>query len=97
MAPSDTTTLTIDLPTDFVLVQNRSLPALAQEARTWMVLAAFIDGQISTGKAAEWLGMPKHAIIDLLAQRGIPYLDRSVEEWAEDLAADLTPSPQQEP
>lgn len=53
MASSETVTVTVELPREFVDVMNRSLPELAQDARRWLVLAVFRDGQISAGKAAE--------------------------------------------
>jgi predicted HTH domain antitoxin len=97
MASSETVTVTVELPRAFVDAMNRSLPELAQDARRWLVLAAFRDGQISAGKAAELLGLSKSDFIDLLDRYALPYLDRTTQEWAEEIAVDLPYPHRREP
>lgn len=50
-----------------------------------MVLELFRDSQISSGKAAEVLGMTKGQFIDMLSQRRIPYLDWDADELAHEV------------
>ncbi|MFP4439961.1 MAG: UPF0175 family protein [Chloroflexaceae bacterium] len=61
------------------------------------MLAAFRDGHISAGKAAELLELSKPDLIDLLDRHALPYLDRTAREWAEEVAVDLLLSHQREP
>lgn len=46
----------------------------------WAVLALFQEEQISSGKAAQLLGMSRMAFIALLGRRGIGYAEQSAEE-----------------
>lgn len=51
------------------------------------VLRRYQEHQISLGKAAELLGLPKREFITLLARKGIPYFDYSDEELENELGA----------
>ena len=74
----------VELPRDLLMALNISVAEANQKAREWMALELFREGHISTGKAAEILGLTKSQFIDLLNQRGIPYLDLSPEELAQE-------------
>lgn len=76
----------VELPRDLLMALNISAAEAKQKAKEWMALELFREGHISTGKAAEILELTKSQFIDLLNQRGIPYLDLSPEELAQEHA-----------
>ena len=51
-----------------------------QAARELIVLELYRQGEVSSGKAAELLGMERGEFIRYAAARGIPYLQLSGEE-----------------
>jgi predicted HTH domain antitoxin len=77
----------IELPRDLLAALNIAESELGRRAQEWVVLELLQEGEISAGKAAEILGMTKARLVDLLAQRGLPYLDASAPELQRELAA----------
>ncbi len=65
----------IELPRDLLAALNIAETDLSRRAQEWVILELFQEGEISSGKAAEILGTTKARFLDLLAQRGLPYLD----------------------
>jgi predicted HTH domain antitoxin len=62
-----TWTMTLELPA--------GLPAKAEAtAREGAVLSLWQEGMISTGRAAQMLGLCYHDFLDLLAERRIPFI-----------------------
>jgi hypothetical protein len=55
--------------------------------REMIVLELYRRGTISSGKAAELLGMPRIDFIKHASRLGIPYIDMTEEEWAAEKAA----------
>ncbi len=53
----------------------------------WMVLSLVTEDRISSGKAANLLGMSRVDFLALLRQRGIAYIDYTPEELAEEFEA----------
>ncbi len=51
-----------------------------EAARELIVLELYRQGEVSSGKAAELLGMPRGEFIRYASARGIPYLQLSGEE-----------------
>lgn len=51
------------------------------------VVRLFQEGRLSTGYAAALLGLTRREFFALLAQRGVPYLALSEEEFAREAAA----------
>ena len=86
----DTLKIEVELPRDLLMALDISTVEANQKAREWMALELFREGHISTGKAGEILGLTKSQFIDLLNQRGIPYLDLSPEELAHERAVAIT-------
>jgi predicted HTH domain antitoxin len=82
----DTVTVELRLPRDLVETLDISPERLDQKAIELIALELFREGKISAGKAAELIGQSKAQFIDLLNSRGVPYLDASPEELAEDVA-----------
>jgi predicted HTH domain antitoxin len=57
----------------------------AEEAvKEFSVLGLYLEHRISSGKAAELMGIRKPEFARLLARRGIPYFDYTPEELAEE-------------
>ena len=81
----DTVTVQVELPRDLLLALNVPTSEAGRRAQEWLTIELFREGQISTGKAAEILGIPKTQFILLLAQRDIDYLDMSPDELMSDI------------
>ena len=54
---------------------------LEDNARESIILELYRQGKISSGKAAELLGMPRIAFIQHASDLGIPFFDMTEEEW----------------
>jgi predicted HTH domain antitoxin len=75
--------MTINIPLDSELVgllQMFDRP-LKDTARELIVLELYRQGKISSGKAAELVGMPRIAFIQHTSDLGIPFFDMTEEEW----------------
>ena len=53
----------------------------------WLVLSLFVEGRISSGKAARFLNIQRTEFLDLLRSRGIAYINYTPEETAEEIEA----------
>lgn len=53
----------------------------------WLVVSLFADGQISSGKAAQLLGVTGVEFLALLRTRGIAYSNYTSEELGDELSA----------
>lgn len=53
----------------------------------WLVISLFSDGQISSGKAAQILGMSRIDFLSLLRRRGVAYVNYTPDELTEEFAA----------
>lgn len=60
---------------------------LQEHLRKEAILALFADRKIPAGKAARELGLDRLAFMELLKQRGIPYLIYGAEDWEADARA----------
>jgi len=76
----------IELPRDLLAALNIAETDLGRRAQEWVILELFQEGEISSGKAAEILGTTKARFLDLLAQRGLPYLDAGPRDLERELA-----------
>ena len=81
----DTVTVQVELPRDLLLALNVPTSEAGRRAQEWLAIELFREGEISTGKAAEILGITKTQFILLLAQRDIDYLDISPDELISDI------------
>jgi predicted HTH domain antitoxin len=60
---------------------------LQEHLRKEAILALFADRKIPAGKAAHELGLRRLPFMELLKQRGIPYLIYGAEDWEADARA----------
>jgi predicted HTH domain antitoxin len=81
----DTLTLEVTFPNDLFALLGYSKPHAAEAVREFSVLGLYQERRISTGKAAELLGIGKREFARLLARKGIAYFDYSHEELADEL------------
>lgn len=58
-----------------------------QRVTEWLVLSLFVEGRISSGRAARLLNISRVAFLDLLRARGISYLDYTPDELADEFRA----------
>lgn len=75
-----TTTLHIEIPSEFAGLLGTQQQA-SQIAVEFIALGLYQEGQISSGKAAELLGMTKSGFLSFLSRKGINYFQMSSEEW----------------
>jgi predicted HTH domain antitoxin len=70
----------VELDSDLVeLLEELRLP-VKEAARELIVLELYRQGELSSGKAAQLLGMRRDEFIPHASERGIPYLQLSGEE-----------------
>jgi predicted HTH domain antitoxin len=74
----------VELPPELAHLLDPTGANLGTRVRQALVLELFQEGAISSGRAAELLGISKDAFLDLLAERGIPYLHQTAEELLTD-------------
>ncbi len=82
----------IELPSDLIVALNLEPTQLSRPAREWILLELFHEGLISSGKAAQLLGLSKAGFLQLLDQRGLPYLDMDLEELERQAAVAMAAS-----
>jgi predicted HTH domain antitoxin len=79
--------LTIDVEEDLAVVLRQIHQPMEQAVRELMVLELYRRGSISSGKAAELLGLARIDFIKHASDLGIPYIDMTADEWAAEKAA----------
>jgi predicted HTH domain antitoxin len=78
--------LTLELDDELVGLLRQLNQPLPQAAREIIVLELYRRGLISSGKAAELLGMSRLELIQHASRLGIPYLRFTEEEWEAEVA-----------
>ena len=63
-------------------ILHRTNQPVEVAGREMIVLELYRRGTISSGKAAEILGMPRIEFIKYASRLGIPYIDMTEDEWA---------------
>ncbi len=79
-------TINLQLPRDLLGALNIPEAQLVPEILELLALELFRQERISTGKAAELLGISKWEFVQLLAQHQIPYFTESADELAKAVA-----------
>lgn len=75
----------LDLPRDVLDALDVAEHEAPVQLKRLIVLELFREERISSGKAAELLGLSKEAFVHLLGQYGIPYFTEHPDELAEQL------------
>ena len=74
-------TVRLDLEADLVAMLHQFNQPIRQAARELIVLELYRRGTVSSGKAAELLGMARQEFIGHASRLGIPYLAMTEDEW----------------
>ena len=77
-------TINIDLEEDLVVLLRQSNQPVEQAARELIVLELYRRGAISSGKAAQLLGMSRMEFIQYASRLGIPYFSMAEDEWKDE-------------
>ena len=80
-------TLEVPVSSDLFLALGPSRARAVEQVKEFSVLGLYQERRVSAGKAAELLGLTKAEFVRLLAHKGHPYLDYTVEELAGELEA----------
>lgn len=80
------TTLEIRLPTPLLRL-GLDKEDVERRVTEWLVISLFVEGRISSGKAARLLNISRAAFLDLLRARGVAYLDYTADELAQEFEA----------
>ncbi|MGH2558912.1 MAG: UPF0175 family protein [Thermomicrobiales bacterium] len=75
----------IQLDDDLVEVIQADDESIDRTARELIVLELYRRGSMSSGKAAQLLGMSRVEFIRYSGQLGIPYFDTTDDEWEAEL------------
>ena len=80
-------TLELDVPSELLAMLGRTKSSVAEAVTTFSILGLYLERNISSGKAAELMGIHKSEFIRLLAHKGVPYFDYQDEELDEEFHA----------
>jgi predicted HTH domain antitoxin len=77
----------IELPQSLLAALDIPEAELGRQAREWVLLELFQEGKISSGKAAQTLGLSKAQFLALLGQRNLPYFHGDMSDLEREVAA----------
>lgn len=80
-------TVNIELEEELVSLLHSLNMTAERAARELIVLELYRRGTISSGKAAQLLGIPRGEFIHYASQQGIPFFEMTEDEWAAERAA----------
>jgi predicted HTH domain antitoxin len=80
----------IEIEEPLAALLHQTNQPVQQAGREMIVLELYRRGTISSGKAAELLGMERIDFIKHASRLGIPYIDMTEDEWAAEKAASET-------
>lgn len=84
------TSLVIDLPNDVVERLAPTPHEAAERLKELVLIELFRRGEVSSGWAAERLGIGKWDFIDLLGEHGVPYIDLTEDELRQEVEVALS-------
>jgi predicted HTH domain antitoxin len=79
--------LVVDFPKDLLLLLAPNTEQAAAYLKQLALIELFRRGEVSSGYAANVLGMSRWDFIDLLAEHEVPYIDLSEEELRQEIEA----------
>ena len=74
-------TLMLELEDELMSLLHQSNVPAPQAARELLVLELYRQARISSGMAAELLGMTRWAFVPYATRLGIPYFEMTEDEW----------------
>jgi predicted HTH domain antitoxin len=77
----------IEIAEPLAALLHQTNQPVQQAVKEMIVLELYRRGTISSGKAAELLGMERIDFIRHASRLGIPYIDMTEDEWAAERAA----------
>jgi len=77
----------IEIEESLAAILHQTNQPVQQAGREMIVLELYRRGTISSGKAADILGMERIDFIKHASRLGIPYIDMTEDEWAAEKAA----------
>jgi predicted HTH domain antitoxin len=80
-------TVKVDLDEAVATLLHQTNQPVQEAAREMILLELYRRGTISSGKAAELLGMPRLDFIRYASQLGISFIDMTADEWEAEKAA----------
>jgi len=83
------TTIEIRVPSD-LLQFGINQQEVQRRVGEWLVLSLFVEGHLSSGKAARLLNISRVEFLALLRAHSIAYVDYTAEELADEFAAVAT-------
>jgi predicted HTH domain antitoxin len=75
------TSLTLQVEDELLALLHQSNQPAEQAARELIVLELYRRGTISSGKAAELLGLARWQFVHQASHLGIPFFDMTSDEW----------------
>lgn len=66
-------------------LEGKFVAAAQQVIQERSVIRLFEQGEVSSGYAADMLGMTKHDFIQLLAKYNVPFFNMTPEEWEQEV------------
>jgi predicted HTH domain antitoxin len=78
--------ITVELPSEAVDVDVRSVGALATELRLLWLIDRVRTGRISVGKGAELAGLDRWSFVQTMGEHGVPVIAYSTEDLRKDVA-----------
>lgn len=80
-------TISFELPRELLGALDVSEADLTTKLKTLIALELVREGRVSSGKAADLVGISKAEFVQLLAVQGIPYFTETADELAGQVAA----------
>mgnify|MGYP001004921247 CR=1 FL=1 len=80
-------TVTVELEKDLVNLFHDLGGYPEEKLKEYLVIELYRRREISSGKAAEWLGMERAEFIRYAARLGVPYLDLDERELQDEINA----------
>jgi predicted HTH domain antitoxin len=71
----------LELEDDLAALLHGANRPIEQTARELIILELYRQGKVSSGKAAQLLGMPRWEFVPFASRLGLPFFDMTADEW----------------